>query len=285
MGCKFSVQVKPWNSPKQGGSTKNLLLPTWSPSIKQILPNMKRGVVPAPPLSQSATPPLNRSTEKVALIIGINKYKHWPALECAASDATEVAAVLQGLNFKVKTLIDKKASRDAILRELEQCMCSGTFVVALFGHGIEINGSAMFVPADAAKEGESDKIHTDALKGMSKRSGASSGLFLFDCCFSGAFLAARKTRTKSWVGTLTRERSRIVITSGVNGETVDDNDGTGHSPFTTALLASLKDAEKPLSAIQLFVAVRTFAINRYHGMVIPKLGRFPGDEGGDTFLM
>ena len=299
MGCHFSVQVKPW-SPQhkqrkqvlsEHGTAKSPFSamrhslatipmvhnPVLPPKM-QIIPPKRRGVV-------AVEAPL-QLRKRLALVVGIDAYEHWPALGCAANDAIKIASMLQALEFETRLLTNQDATRNNLLREMETCMYqSSTFVVALFGHGVESNGSAMFVPVDARQNGETDKVHTDFIRGLSKRSRAASGLFVFDCCFSGTFLCDKRSRAKSWAGALTREKSRIVITSGLAGETVEDADGAGHhSPFTVALMHALERCEPPVSSIQLYVLLRSFAISRYHGLVIPKLGRFAGDEGGDTFL-
>lgn len=285
MGCHLSVQVKPW-SPGKGSPkvSKKGMFAFSPPSRVHVRKSVgTRGIVDDPSVVHAVPPPAT----KVALCVGINAYKHFPALKCAEHDAKDVAAQFETNGFVVRTLLGREATRDNLLRQLEWCVHSGnTFVVALFGHGVERRQAALFVPVDATSgEFEGDKIHTDVLRGLSKRSKAASGLFIFDCCFSGTFLQ-RASRAPSWVGRLAQEKSRIVITSGMSGEVVDDDDGSGHSPFASSFLVAMKEApaSEELSAIQLFVRIRSECINRFHGSVIPLLGRFPGDTGGDTFI-
>lgn len=280
MGCHLSIQVKPWSpkSPKNNKKTP-ITSPLYMKRRKTV--GTTRGIVDTS-LPTSCPPP----STKVALCVGINTYQHFPPLSCAENDAVKISELFKAANFNVKTILGKHATRSAIVRELQWCVQSGdTFVVALFGHGLELDNSALFIPVDARSgEQEGDKIHTDVLRGLSRRSKASSGLFIFDCCFSGTFLQ-RATRAPSWVGQLTRERSRIVITSGMSGETVDDDDGSGHSPFASSFITAMKESPPvDVSVIQLFVRIRSECIAKYHGSVIPLLGRFPGDNGGDTFL-
>ena len=74
----------------------------------------------------------------------------------------------------------------------------------------------------------------------------------------------------------------MVLTSGLHNQRVDD--GKDHSPFTTALLHNLteNDTDKN-SVIELYINIRTSLMSTPH-VAIPKLGRFPGDGGGDIFL-
>jgi len=296
MGCHFSVQVKPWSPQHKKGK----VLPGTPTVVNKKFSGIRHSLATIPMLHNPVLPhrakrrgvvadcqPRPPPTKKrLALVVGINAYDHWPSLDCATHDATKIAAMLEALQFETRLLLNHDATRNNLFREMEQCMYqSSTFVVALFGHGIEMNGSAMFVPVDAKADGETDKIHTDFIRGLSKRSQAASGLFVFDCCFSGTFLCEKRSRSKSWAGALTQEKSRIVITSGLAGETVEDADGAGqHSPFTMSLVHALEHCDAPMSSIQLYVILRSYAISKYHGLVIPKLGRFAGDEGGDTFL-
>jgi len=116
------------------------------------------------------------------------------------------------------------------------------------------------------------------------------GLFIFDCCFGGSFLinAPKRRKTRGgWIDKLAQEKSRIVITSGLSQEKVDDDNGLGHSPFTAiliSLLYTLSSTNNHGSVLELFIQLRKKCIESSTMHTIPKMGRFDGDEGGDCFL-
>ena len=127
------------------------------------------------------------------------------------------------------------------------------------------------------------KIHATSLKTFSQRSKATSGLFILDFCYSGAFLMERKkTRGASWSEMLEKETSRIVLTSGLSNQRVDDDNGRGNSPFTSALLSSLNVCN---SVVELYIHLRELLTKSSNASLsVPKMGRFPGCGGGDIFI-
>jgi hypothetical protein len=92
-------------------------------------------------------PPTNRGT-KVALVVGIDRYKYLPKLDYADKDAKDVGAALQGLGFVVRTLRmegeQTPANAITILGALDE-LCTAadpqdTIVVFLSGHGFSESG-------------------------------------------------------------------------------------------------------------------------------------------------
>ena len=219
-----------------------------------------------------------------ALFVGIDTYKNWPPLSCAVRDATCMAEKFIKLGFQTTLLTDEDATCSAILQHIESCATSyDTFVIGLYGHGFspgDIGG--MFIPVDGSKEPHSyDKIHASILRTVSERSKATSGVFILDFCYSGSFLQSnRRMRGNSWSEALENERSRIVLTSGLSHQRVDD--GEVNSPFTSALLSAI-DEHGITSVIQLYVTIRE-RLTSMEGVSCPKLGRYPTDGGGDVFL-
>ncbi len=221
-----------------------------------------------------------------ALFIGINKYKHWPHLNCAVQDATTLAQKFMSFGYQTTLLINEEATYTQILRQIEKCVSSyDKFVIGFFGHGIspaDIGG--MFIPVNAEQNTHAyNKIHATSLKTFSQRSKATSGLFILDFCYSGAFLKkAKKTRGASWSEMLEKESSRIVLTSGLSNQRVDDDNGRGNSPFTSALLSSLDACN---SVVELYIHLRKLLTNTSNtSLSVPKMGRFPGCGGGDIFI-
>ena len=279
MGCTLSVKVQPLSSSpffRSGLSPKKKSF--YSPP----LPPLKRGD-PTRHSSESQPQRPVPTTRKGAVFVGIDRYRQWPVLSSAANDATAMAALFDGLGYDTTLLLNEKATTSRILRAVEACTAAyDTFVVGLYGHGIAPDGvGGMFVPVDAEMSKHAyDKVHSTTLKELSERSRATSGLFVFDFCYSGAFLGPQK-RGADWRMRLAREKARVVVTSGLRNQRVDDGDG--NSPFTKALLNNLR---RENSIVEAFLATRKSLEPEIvaKDVGVPKIGRWPGDGGGDIFL-
>lgn len=280
MGCTLSVKVQPLSSSpffRSGLSPKkkSFYSPPASP-LKRGDPTRRSSMENQP---QRAAP----ATRKGAVFVGIDHYRQWPVLSSAVNDATAMAALFEDLGYDTTVLLNEQATTSKILRSVEACTVAyDTFVVGLYGHGIAPDGvGGMFVPVDAEVSTHAyDKVHSTTLKELSGRSRATSGLFVFDFCYSGAFLGPQK-RGADWRVRLAREKARVVVTSGLRNQRVDD--GEGHSPFTKALLGNVREQA---SIVEAFLATRksleTDIVAKDVG--VPKIGRWPGDGGGDIFL-
>ena len=96
--------------------------------------------------------------KRVALVIGVGRYQHAPALTNPANDVRLIGPALQKLNFDVQVVIDpdyetlKQALRD-FGRRLDGAK------VALFfyaGHGVQVSGRNYLLPVNAALVREPD---------------------------------------------------------------------------------------------------------------------------------
>ena len=276
---------------------------------------------PAPPPSPSplsppaekpqAKPPAGpdyarlQSVRRVALVIGIDQYTHYPALRSAVGDARGVAAVLRSrYGFaEVRELLDAEATRAGILEAVESLAVAakkGDSVLLFFaGHGeySEPLARGAWVPEDARSSADfipNSAIH-DFVKAMDAR-GAGHVLVIADACFSGAFLevtrsadrglgvrpaAAAGAELPRWLEKLAASPSRRALTSG-SIEPVADSGGGGHSPFTRCLLEALRNPEhEAFTATEL--AARVQRLVGLSSEQTPRYGviRFAGDMAGE----
>ncbi len=152
---------------------------------------------PAPP----ETPPSGggnrqRNARKLALCIGIDSYVGQPLSGCV-NDSKRWADTLDGLGFQVKRIVDRDATRSAIVQGLRDLIVNARegdeLVFQYAGHGTQIEDDdgdeasgfdQAFVPIDYDKGVLllDDDFHreTEAL-----RKGAFLTLFM-DCCHSGS---------------------------------------------------------------------------------------------------
>jgi len=192
-----------------------------------------------------------------ALIIGINKYKHWPKLRTASNDAKELADVLQKIYrfTDVKILLNEEATREKILEAIDSYLSLGkkdSLLIYYAGHGwMDKNTkSGYWVPYDAREKKKFDYIaNSQIVQDYYKKYKVKHLMVIADSCFSGTLLRGNTEREAAWTATKSFYKpSRWIMTSGGLAPV---SDGAGeHSPFATRLLQYLKRPDKEYFGIQ-----------------------------------
>ena len=95
---------------------------------------------------------------RVALVIGNSNYQYAGALPNPRNDATDIAAALRQLEFKVIEGTDlSRAGMEKSLRQFGDAAFQADVALLFYaGHGIEINGSNYLLPVDAKLSTEND---------------------------------------------------------------------------------------------------------------------------------
>jgi hypothetical protein len=188
---------------------------------------------------------------RVALVIGNSAYRNVPVLLNPGNDATDVAASLGRLGFRVYRVDD--GTYDDMRRALRDFaqMTPGAEIAVVYysGHGMEIAGENWLIPTDAQLKTElTADQEAVALKSVMPIVGAASklGLIIVDACRNNPFAPRiqRGLRTRAVTRGLTAVEpagSVLVAFAAKDGTTADDGDGR-NSPFTSALLGNI---EKP----------------------------------------
>jgi len=200
-----------------------------------------------------------------ALIIGIDRYKHWSNLRSAVNDAKTLSDVLRR-NFgyrHVSVLLNEQATRQNILRALDGYTRLGeteSLLIYYAGHGwMDENRNGFWVPTDAGRGNKFDYISNSRIKGdFFRKYKVKHLLIVADSCFSGSLLrGGEPQRQQDWkLPSGFRKPSRWVMTSG-DLAPVEDDDGAGHSPFATRMLQFLKYSERDAFGVQdLYVYMR-----------------------------
>jgi hypothetical protein len=229
-----------------------------------------------------------------ALVVGINKYNHWPSLEYAAQDAAEIAAVLKQMDFRVFILTNQKATRRNILRRLETIRASvdaNSRVVFYFaGHGQteDLPGGrerGYIVPADAdAFDWEGTMLPMDQLNQTIKNFEAKHILLAFDSCYSGLGLTRSITRHPRqdavYINKMMQTRSIQILTAGSRSEQAIE--AQGHGLFTDHLLAALNGAadinfDGHITATEIYATVRPSITQESHSRQTPQFGYIEGN--------
>mgnify|MGYP005847309841 CR=1 FL=1 len=209
-------------------------------------------------------PAANNELEKwygrqFALVVGIDHYRdrRLNPLNNAINDAKAVAKMLRELGFDVIERYDEEATRREIVQSFSDIQRkigkSDGFVFYFAGHGQGVRlGSGdligYIIPYDAALDLSRDNvmdydeeaISLNRLRNYSKDMDAKHVALLLDSCFSG--LAMKRSAptmprmTRAYYNDLLDRKAINILTAG------DDHpvsDGSGHSPFTQAILNGL----------------------------------------------
>ncbi|XP_074862565.1 mucosa-associated lymphoid tissue lymphoma translocation protein 1-like isoform X3 [Carettochelys insculpta] len=91
------------------------------------------------------------ATDKVALLVGNNHYRHHPHLMAPVTDVFELSLLLEQLGFRVVSLLDlNKAEMLIAVHQFLLLLGKGVYAVFYYaGHGYEHSGRNYMVPIDA----------------------------------------------------------------------------------------------------------------------------------------
>jgi tetratricopeptide (TPR) repeat protein len=188
-----------------------------------------------------------------AVVIGINDYEKWPALEFAVNDARAIKKKLQGTGFEQITIIfDKEATQRRILTELfhelpRKVERNDRVLFYFAGHGQTEdlpNGGkrGYIIPVDADTSNySSSAISMEQVRSLSSRIRAKHILYVMDSCYSGLGLSRSygvSTSTSGYLRKVASMRVIQIVTAGGKGEQVQEKEG--HGLFTTYFLRALE---------------------------------------------
>jgi uncharacterized caspase-like protein len=199
---------------------------------------------------------------KIVVVVGIDRYRMWPTLNNAVSDAKGVLNVFLRLGFEqiMAPLIDETATADALRRlvtdELATIGSDDSLVLFFAGHGHTRTRMLQSGPVQTGYlipvEGDRPEGHTaswlrlDTWLSDVARLPARHILVILDACQSGIALGSLiKWRDGgAWRGDsldeLRRRQSRRVITSALGDQrAMDGGPIDGHSLFTGCLIEGL----------------------------------------------
>jgi hypothetical protein len=191
--------------------------------------------------------------KSIAVVIGINSYEKWPALEFAVNDAKTVRQKLAETGFNdIVMIFDKDATQRRILtelfHELPQKVGRNDRVLFYFaGHGQTEdlpNGGkkGYIIPFDAdTLSYAATAISMEQIRSLSSRIPAKHILYVMDSCYSGLGLS-RSYGVSPKVGGYVRKVASMrvvqIVTAGGKGEQVQEREG--HGLFTTYFLRALE---------------------------------------------
>lgn len=100
-------------------------------------------------------PALTQQGHRAALVVGISRYLHAPALPSAVADAQLVGGALQSLGFDttLATDLSQQALLVTLARFRMRAAGAGTAVIYVAAHGVMAGGQSQIVAADTPMQG------------------------------------------------------------------------------------------------------------------------------------
>jgi len=191
-------------------------------------------------------------TKRLALCIGIDKYKHMKnmSLRFAEADATSLSKVLREKdrgNFKCASLLGRKATRSNIVKSIKRILMNSDlkqddFVFIYYsGHGgLDENSNLFLVASDSKPNSKirneldiSTCVHIKELEIGLDNTKAGTVIFIADACFSGA-LGKALSRIKY------RSNANMVFVGACRSDQVSvETEVLKHGLFTSCFLNGL----------------------------------------------
>jgi len=236
------------------------------------------------------------------VVIGINRYEKWPALEFAAADARAVHDALLQAGFDDVTLIlDEEATQRRILTELFETLPQKTgredrVVFYFAGHGqtedLEGGGKQGYiVPVDAGRgDYPATALSMGQIRSLSRRIPAKHILYVMDSCYSGLGFnrsAGLSVKVSDYLRKISGMRVVQIITAGGKGEQVQEREG--HGLFTNYFLKALNgeadlNGDNVVTGTELGAYLRPAVSNASGQEQTPLYGRLEG-EGEFLFFV
>jgi len=186
--------------------------------------------------------PVMAEQKRVALVIGNGAYTKLPLLKNPTNDASDMAAKLKELGFKVDVLLDAniRKMKQGITnfgKQLNQKNAIGLFYFA--GHGVQIKGSNYLIPIGAKIEDEADVQFesVDAGRVLAKMEYAENdlNLMILDACRNNP-LATSSRSSMSGLARMNAPKGSMILYATSPGKAAIDGDGGDNGMFTGNLL-------------------------------------------------
>lgn len=213
-------------------------------------------ISPPQPGSTEVNKPSSKLQYRTALVVGNGDYIG-ARLKNPVKDATDIASILQKLNFKVtlKTNIDQRTMETAVKNfrnDLQKNNGVGLFYFA--GHGIQIDGENYLIPVESQITSETDvrykAIPVGQILGYMDEANSALNILVLDACRNNPIERSFRSVTNGLarVKMPISDLGYIVGFATEPGSVAMDGAGT-NSPFTYHLLDALKTPGLSLSEI------------------------------------
>lgn len=191
------------------------------------------------------------STERIALVVGVDSYPRQPLRVCV-HDASEVDAALSmpEYGFAVQRLLDKDVTRKALRRRLESFFRTQakTYLFYFSGHGWSTDLGVFLATVDADTEEGEGGIDLELLKRLVTNVAVeeSVAILILDCCHAGAgsirhlatgSIEIRSVDLAQAIPAL--PEGRVLLAACRGDQSAYEDHSIGHGIFTFHLLQAL----------------------------------------------
>lgn len=215
------------------------------------------------------------SAERVALVIGAGAYRHAPPLPNATNDATDLAATLRDLGFRVDLVLDpdRAALEGAVERFGTAARGAEAALFFYAGHALEVQGRNWIIPVSAElRTPQQLRFQALELEAVTEQiqQAARFSLIILDACRDNPFRqrwpAASRSAAGQGLARVAPAIGTLVVFSTAPGAVAEDGRGR-NSPFTAALLRHLPTPGLEVRA--LFAEVRRSVREATAGAQVP----------------
>jgi Caspase domain/Domain of unknown function (DUF4189) len=186
--------------------------------------------------------------KRVALVIGNSAYKNVTPLDNPTRDAQLMADTLTGIGFTLvgghaQLDLDKSAMDGAVQEFGRQVVGADVALFYYAGHGVQVAGSNYLVPVSANPTREADvdfqMVDANLVLRQMQGSGTRLNLVILDACRNNPF-GSRGLRGSDGGLAQMRAPDGTLISYATQPGNVAQDGSDGHSPYTKALAATLK---------------------------------------------
>lgn len=222
------------------------------------------------------------------LVIGINNYQHWPKLNNAVKDASDVASTLiSKYNFEFDNIImlkDEQATRSNIYNSLrsliEKVTPQDNLLIYYSGHGYfdQLLNEGYWVPVESNTNSTGDYVSNTEILKIINNINSQHTFLVADACFSGSLFAET---TRGYSENVEKFKSRWGLVSG-RLEVVSDGALGDNSPFAKNFIGYLKENQKEkFAASELIQYVKIKVAETSNQTPLGNPLKNAGDEGGE----
>lgn len=200
-------------------------------------------------------------TNRIALVIGVQKYSHVTPLQHSLNDAHDMAAVLKSKNFKVFELYEpqsKKEIQDYIRRYYNALQGQPNTAGLLYysGHGIQVDGSNFIIPANADPQIKADLddqcVKMDFVMQALEEAGNPLNILILDACRNNPFRGFSRSTSRG-LNSIDAPKGSYVVYATKPGSVASD--GTGRNGlFTSKLLKYINEPNLNIEQVFKLVA-------------------------------
>ena len=187
---------------------------------------------------------------RIALVVGNSAYQNIARLDNPRNDATLMAETLAGLGFALiggsaQLDLDKAALDTDVQNFGRQIQGADVALFYYAGHGVQVNGSNYLVPVGANPTREADvdfqMVDINLVLRQMQGSGTRLNMVILDACRNNPF-GARGLRSADGGLAQMRAPEGTLISYATQPGSVAQDGSDGHSPYTKALAATIKQA-------------------------------------------